>query len=178
MLAFSYPRRRAQACFQLFCSRPGCSGMFSAILLFVSWKQLVESHDKTCCGRMSSLLIMSINYYICCWRVLLFVDCERWSLMACISVFSWVVFTRRIFLAGWCAMYCWLLFHLRLLTCMCLVRWLLWQWTDLPMDWVAYVVRQSFVSFLALSLRLVVIEDGYSCCSAVLNLVGIWLIGG
>ena len=50
VLAFSYPHRRAQACFQLFCSRPGSSGMFSAILLFFSGKQLVGSHDKTCCG--------------------------------------------------------------------------------------------------------------------------------
>ena len=36
VLAFSYLHQRAQASFQLFCSRPGYSGMFSAILLFVS----------------------------------------------------------------------------------------------------------------------------------------------
>jgi len=107
---------------------------------------------------------------------------EEYRLSSIVNVgplwLAYLVFTRRIFLAGWCAMYCLLPFHLRLLTCMCLVRWLLWQWTDLPMDWGAYVVRQSFVSFLVLSLQLVMIEDGYFCCSAALNLVGIWLIVG
>ena len=74
VLAFNYPHRQAQACFQLFCSRPVRSGIISAILLFVSgvsllatligglkhlfssfaldryvyWKQLGESHNKTC----------------------------------------------------------------------------------------------------------------------------------
>ena len=43
VLAFSYPHRRAQASFQLFCSRPGCSGVFSAILHFISGVSLLAT---------------------------------------------------------------------------------------------------------------------------------------
>ena len=39
----SNPHRRAQASFQLFCPRPGCSGVFSAILLFVSVVNLLAT---------------------------------------------------------------------------------------------------------------------------------------
>ena len=43
VLAFSYPHRRAQASFQLFCSRPGCSGVFLAILHFISGVSLLAT---------------------------------------------------------------------------------------------------------------------------------------
>ena len=59
----SYPHRRAQACSQLFCSWPVCSGVFSAILLFVhignnSGKAIMR---HVFVEKEPSLLIMNID---------------------------------------------------------------------------------------------------------------------
>jgi hypothetical protein len=91
---------------------------------------------------------------------------------SCYRRISPVLFRRRIFVAGWCAMNFWLVSRPQLSAHMFLVRWPWWWWKGLSMGWVVYDVHLPFVFFEAPNPRLGRNEVGYFYCSGVLNFRG------
>jgi hypothetical protein len=91
---------------------------------------------------------------------------------SCCRIIHPVLFRRRIFVAGWCAMNLWLVSLLWLSAHMFLVRWPWRWWKGLSMGWVVCDVHLPFVFFEAPDPRLWRNEVGYFCRSGVLNFGG------